>query len=482
MVSLAELAWEDLPAGPLSGAEATVWKSRTGMLLHGSRDCVALTRSTPTALHHPLGSAATLGALAWPGELHCRVEFPDPDLDRYHVETFAVAADRCRANAVLQALGAAVGDGYGYGWPRDDEGHWDWPTLARLSVTVAPGIAPRQERFYGPQVTSGALMLLHKQTRTALDDAAERLCAVFGDRAWRQPGAATGRHQLYRVCAALLIDSQYHHRDGGPWWKQFREVGWRAASSTVRAFDPDAMNRHQDYMGVVAATLFGGEPPHLRQATAAFTMDVLEPLRDALLGHGQESWSYHRLHAMAREPAEPWTDSFTRWLEGAHFGWGGLDAQMRIRLVAGGRAPRVMAAIAAAETAWQAYLDGLSANPGTPHVVVLRANGSGPFNADWLLGAMALSHPTVQVLGDADTKGTAARSVRWYVTALPELAVAVLGEAAVIAAEPVVRPVTDRDLTMFAEAISRLPPETLGGDLGTAIRDADSARRSNNPQ
>jgi hypothetical protein len=480
VVSLAELAWEGLPAGPLSGAEATVWKSRTGTLLHGSRNCAALTRSTPTPRHHPLGSADTLGALDWPDELHCRVEFPDSDLERYHAETYVVAADRSRANAVLQALGAAVSDGYG--WPRDDVGTWDWPTLARLAVTVAPGIAPHRERFYGPAVTSDALVPLHQQTRNALEDAAERLGAVFSNRDWRQSAAATGRHQLYRVCAALLIDSQYHHRDGGLWWKQFREVGWRAASSTVRAFDPDAANRHHDYMGVAAATLFGGEPADMRQADAAFAMDVLEPLRDALLGHGQESWTYHRLHAVAHEAAAPWTDTFTRWLEGAHFGWGGLDAQMRSRLVAGGRGPRVLAAIAAAEAAWQAYLDGLAANPGTTHVVVLRANGSGPFNADWLLAAMALSHPTVQVLDDADTTKPETPSARWYVTALPEMAVTVLNEGAVLAAQPVVHPVTNQDLAVYATAINQLPSQALAGDLRKAIRDADGDRRNGEPQ
>lgn len=481
MVGLAELAWEDLPAGPLSGAEVTVWKSRTGTLLHGSRNCAALSRSTPTARHHPLGSADTLGALDWPDELHCRVEFPDSGLERYHTETYVVIAERSRATAVLQALGAAVGDGYG--WPRDDEGTWDWPTLARLTATVAPGIAPHRERFHGPQVTSGALVPIHQQTRNALAQAAQRLDAVFSSRDWRQSTAATGRHQLYRVCAALLIDSQYHHRDGGPWWKQFRDVGWRAASSTVRALDPDAANRHQDYMGVVAATLFaGGEPADIKQAGAAFAMDVLEPLRDALLGHGQESWTYHRLHAVAHQPAEPWTDAFTRWLEGAHFGWGGLEAQMRMRLVSGGRGPRVLAAIAAAEAAWQAYLDGLAANPGTPHVVVLRANGSGPFNADWLLAAMALSHPTVQVLDDADMMEPAAPLVRWYVTALPEMAVAVLNDGAVFAAEPVVRPVTSQDLAVFATAINQLPSQALESDLRRAIRDADGGRRDKDPR
>ena len=232
-------------------------------------------------------------------------------------------------------------------------------------------------------------------------------------------------------------------------------------------------------MGVVAAALFAGEPPDMRQAGAAFMMDVLEPLREALLGHGQESLTYHRLNALVHDAAEPWTDTFTRWVEGAHFGWGGLDAQMRIRLIAGERGPQVLAAIAAAEAAWQAYLDGLAANPGAPHVVVLGANGSGPFNADWLLAAMALSHPTVQVFDDADTKNPAARSVRWYVTALPELAVAVLNEGAVLAAEPVVRPVTSRDLTVFATAVSQVTPGALASDLRKAIRNADAARRGN---
>jgi hypothetical protein len=479
VVSLAELAWEDLPAGPLSGAEATIWKSRTGTVLHGSRTCAALTRSIPTALHVPLGSADTLGALAWPDDLHCRVEFPDPDLDRYHAETYAVAAGRSQANAMLQALSTAVGDGYG--WRGDDEGQWDWPTLARLAAIVVPGIAPHQERCPAPEVTSSALLLLHQQTRQALDDAADRLRAVFSNRDWRQAKAARGRHQLYRVCAALLIDGQYHHRDGGPWWKQFRDVGWRAASATIHAVDPDATNRHQDYMGMVAATLFAGEPTDTRQVSAAFTMDVLEPLRDALLGHGQESWTYHRLHSLAYESAEPWTETFTRWVEGAHFGWGGLDAQMRTRLIAGGRGPRVLAGITAAEAAWQAYLDGLSANPGTPHVVVLRANGSGPFNADWLLAALALSHPVIQVLDDADPTDPAALSVRWYVAALPEMAVAVLSDGAVIAAEPVSRPVTDHDLTGFATVINQLPATASAGDVRKAIRDAGRHRRTNDP-
>jgi hypothetical protein len=103
------MTFENLPAGPLSGAHVRVWQASTGRLRHGDRDCRSLQRSYPSFQEHPLGDAAVLGDLDWPVGLHCAPRWTDNPAGRYLRDARQLAADLEQADRMAAAAEAVTG-------------------------------------------------------------------------------------------------------------------------------------------------------------------------------------------------------------------------------------------------------------------------------------------------------------------------------------------------------------------------------------
>ncbi|MCW2675567.1 MAG: hypothetical protein JWR70_607 [Modestobacter sp.] len=174
-----------LSAGPLSGGQVSVWRTRTGTGSHGDRRCPSLARSAPEDHAHSLGTGATIGDLDWPADLHCTLAFTDPGLRQYDDEAVDVARLRDQALAALAAVTAASPD-------RDrhdrEPGAWNWP--ARAPALAGAVHAPR------PLPDDAALARLAQQTTDELTAAARAvrasvLCGPAG--ASPAPRARAGR-------------------------------------------------------------------------------------------------------------------------------------------------------------------------------------------------------------------------------------------------------------------------------------------------
>jgi hypothetical protein len=100
---LPELSWDDLPAGPLSGLQAWLWRTRKGTVVHGGPHCPSLSRSAPIPTEHHLGDGQRLGDLNWPPTLHCDLDVGE-DAAQYLRDARRIVTDRAAAIAALAAL------------------------------------------------------------------------------------------------------------------------------------------------------------------------------------------------------------------------------------------------------------------------------------------------------------------------------------------------------------------------------------------
>jgi hypothetical protein len=375
-----------------------------------------LRRSTPAATKHPFGQAATLGGLSWPDQLHCPLAWTDDPAGRYLRDARQLAATDDLAAELTAAVDAATPN-----WHAVDRwrsaGIWDWPRLAALSSASRLFLTdPPEDRQLQQRATAVAerLRAAEQQLRDAFRPDWDGLPT---------PNAAAGRQLLHRACAAHLVLDQYATRDPGPLWRSYQARGWEVARGVAVAGDPATLPSAED-LEALGELLVDDDPP---AAGSPYRWALIERLQDALLWHGQESWTYHRLWDLAgHSAARPWLEWFGEWASGATFSWGGLDAVMRGQLLDPAMLAALLAALHAADAVWTAFLDGLATGAQQPTLCAFREPtvypGSG--RPTWLAGALTLAHP-VATTGVA--RAGARRSDRWVVAVLPQVAAAALG-------------------------------------------------------
>jgi hypothetical protein len=407
----------DLPAGPLSSAQARLWRARTSHLVHGNWNCRALQRSAPTALEHPLGQATTLGELSWPEGLHCPLHWVDDPAGRYLRDAREVAAVRALAAELTEAVAAATPT-----WSGSDRvGNSDWPRLAGLAgaASACQAVTPED-----PQ-----LRRLAATARDRLQTAEQRLRDLFrptwGGRL--SPNAAAGRQLLLRVCAAHLVLAQYATHRAGPLWVSFQTRGWQVAAAVLATADPTAHPTGTDPEDLeTVADLLTDADIHIGRSPHHWF--IAEQLREALLWHGQESWTHHRLWDLAtRGAARPWLAWFREWATGATFSWGSADALRRRQLLDPTLFAVVLPALHAADATWTGFLDGPATGARRPLLCVLPEPAvhlglDGPI---WLVRALTLAYPAGAGPGPAGTRVPQ----RLVVALLPEIAAAALDHA-----------------------------------------------------
>jgi hypothetical protein len=472
---LEPLPWRDLPAGPLSGAEVTVWTARTGTVVHGDRTCPSLARSVPTPHRTPLGEGVTLGELAFPDTTHCPLQLDNDELNAYLTASRSVAAQRQDAIDALTAYGAtpAAQARYG-GYAPDVEGaaslwgadaRWRWWEFAGVlagalldaDVTETPVAAAIPE----------PLSRVHRAACTAVAAAARELTDWMANPrwAWEAQGAA---QNLYGHLVAMSALADYDARMPGPLWCGWRDTGWRSVRAVLNVTHPDAEQARGGLVRAWLPVLNGGEPD-----AAALAADLLEPLEEAWYFHGQESYPFHRLHAAVNEPARTWTDILTAWLHGAHFSFGPRSSE-RARLAHPDVLAAARSALAAADAAQQGWLLGMGYRGQVDHVIAFPAERI----RWWQVAALVLTHPHVTAsvarlslvpdTGHSPPTGTPRRT-RWVVLLAGEPALATLGD------EPRCKLPHSPDphiLDRCAAALARLPLTAERAAVAGALREA----------
>jgi hypothetical protein len=352
--------------------------------------------------------------------------------------------------------------------------------LAALAATVADERRPRPEDL--------GLRALADETADRLRLLDQRLGDIFDSRRWVTSHARQGRQVLYRVCAAQLVLGHYDSRSPGPLWTGHQDHGWDAAHAVVMAANPNAeLERGAELdvavqalgIGVAVQALGSGRPPpddYLEQLVAAQCRDLLSPLEEALLHHGQESWTYHRLWDLTETgSASPWTDAFEYWANGATFGgWGRLTTYHRARLLWPELLAALLPALTAAEAAWMAFLDGVAMGAQQPTLCVLRPPAAAhvhSFAGWWLSEALAVAHPSA-----ATTRATLKADLdprRLLVVVVPEVAALAAADAAW---PPIVVQPLDGEVESFpdlcvavATEIGRLPATAADEELAAVV-------------
>jgi hypothetical protein len=418
--------FESLPAGPLSGAHVRVWQAAAGRLRHGDRDCRSLQRSFPSSQEHPLGDGTTLGDLNWPVDLHCVPSWTDDPAGRYLRDARRLAADLEQAERMAVAAEAVVGP-LEWGRAGSQADAWNWPALAALAATVAGAGQPHPE--------DRRLQALAEQAAGRLRRLDRRVRDMFDSHPWVAPDARQGRQLLHRACAAQVVLGHYDSRSPGPLWTAYQNHGWSAAHAVVLAANPDAELQRSAELSIAVRALESGRPrsaDYLEELAAAQCRDVVSPLEEALLRHGQESWTYHRLWELTGpESGSSWTDGFEHWANGTSFGgWGQLNTYHRRRLLWPELLPAALPALAAAEAAWMAFLDGIAAGGRQPTLCVLRPPTAhvDSFAGCWLPDALAVAHPSAAVLRVAPIAATDPH--RLLIVVVPEVAAWAVASAA----------------------------------------------------
>jgi hypothetical protein len=319
--------------------------------------------------------------LAWPEGLHCPLGWTDDPAGRYLRDARQVAAAADLA-AELSTTVATATPTWQAGDHRRAAGEWDWPRLAVLASASRLFLADVPDNPHLQQHAAAAAQQLHA--------AEQRLRKVFHPN-WEgllASNAAAGRQLLYRACAAHLVLAQYATRDPGPLWVAYRTCGWAAAAGVATAADPAILTNAEDLEAL--AELLADADDHAAGSPRRWA--IIEHLQDALLWHGQESWTHHRLWDLARHGAgRPWLSWFGKWAAGATFSWSGIDARIRRRLLEPALLGAILPSLHAADTAWTAFLDGLAAGAHQPMLCVLAEPTvyPGSDSPTWLAGALA---------------------------------------------------------------------------------------------
>jgi hypothetical protein len=119
---------------------------------------------------------------------------------------------------------------------------------------------------------------------------------------------------------------------------------------------------------------------------------VLTPLESALLHHGKESFTHHRAWTLTHHPDKGWAEVLQAWLDGDSFGWA-ADRSDRNALARPTVLDAALPALAAADAAWHALLDGLVLAGRQPYLLAQPTPGRFSPYGDWMLAASLLAHP-----------------------------------------------------------------------------------------
>jgi nucleotide-binding universal stress UspA family protein len=453
---LTDLTWDNLPAGPVSGVQSALWRTRTGTAVHGNRRCPSLSRSTPTSAVYELGVGRRLGDLAWPSGLHCDLAF-DEEVERYLREARQILADRGAAIAALVAVPPEDLQNFRHdGRPRV----WPWwafaATLADSLITATS--APRPHADLAP---------LDAETSAAVTRAAEaitrRLASTSSARAERLD-ALSG---LHRACGAAAILSQYDGRFPGPLWIAFQQTGWDTAAAVIRAADPNAEHHRGAHITTALNAVHTGRHIDEARYLTEIDRDVLTPLERAFLYHGQESFTHHRAWALTHEPDKGWPEVLAEWLDGSSFGWA-TDRSDRDALARPAVLNAAMPAIAAADAAWHALLDGLALAEQQPYLVARPVTDRASARGDWMWAASVFAYPFAQ------TSGATGRT-RWLVQCVPQIVMATISGYESIPM-PLDESLTRAELASVAAALDELPTHQDAGEIRHAIISAITCR------
>lgn len=200
---------------------------------------------------------------------------------------------------------------------------------------------------------------------------------------------------------------------------------------------------------------------------AEIDRDVLTPLERAFLYHGQESFTHHRAWALTHEPQKGWAEVLAEWLDGSSFGWA-TDRSDRDALTRPAVLNAAVPAIAGADAAWHALLDGLALAEQQPYLVARPVTHRVFSRGDWMWAASLLAYPFAQ------TPGVTSRT-RWLVQCVPQIVMATISGYESVPM-PLDESLTQTELASVAAALDGLPAQQDDSEIRRVIISAITRR------
>lgn len=411
-----------MPSGPLSGATLTLYRSKSGTTLHGTRACPTLRKSSPASVEHDLGVAETIGKLRWP-VVHCAVEFADPSLTAYIEQAMLVGrwvAETDAAQADWDEGGVASSER-----AMERQRPWRWHDLAPAIAPFAamPGLALRIE------VAPPELAARFKQA----GERRETLAGQVRQECLAPPWGLRGKHTdlaiqtLAQACAARRVLDSYEPRDRDEYsaWSRFVTAG---SAGVEAVLDPPTVAASRRQQSIERPRLCAVSPHRAEQPDGAsdkgtaklrgelFDTEYIARARAlsdrdesrilaALNSGGQASWAYYRLQHFLQDPDQPWTDALLAWLDGASYSSWPHEPYDRIRLARADPAT-TMPAWAAAEAGFTSYIHGLVDGARQLNLVAIPARSLGDLICDWVSAGVVLAFPHFYAVAPRRTKTT----------------------------------------------------------------------------